>query len=76
MKVHDPQQALIVSRNAVHDDERRNFHLLHARERGGCELTRANGFRSPRHALPRRQVERVFAALLEQSPQIAVADHP
>ena len=32
-------------------------------------------FGVPRHALLGRQVERVFAALFKQPPQIAVADH-
>src|SRR5208282_1605645 len=48
MEVHDaphaPSVVHVVVQIAVHDDERRNFHLFHAGERGGCELLRANGF--------------------------------
>src|SRR5260221_5139886 len=75
MEVHNPPQPPMAVHVAIHHDERRNLHLFHPRQRTRRELLRTNGLRSPRHAILRRQIERVLAALLEQPPQITVADH-
>src|ERR1700678_193660 len=75
MQMHDPAQSPIVVVGAIDDDKRSNLHLFHARQCGGCELQRPNGFWSSGHRILRCQIKRVFAALLEQTSQITIADH-
>src|ERR1700733_2468832 len=60
----------------IHHHQRSNLLLFHQSQSRRRKLGSSNCLRTRRHPLARRQVHHIFAALLEQTPQIPIADNP
>ena len=60
----------------VHHRQGSDLLLLHDVERGDGIGVRINRLWLPCHALTRAEIEHFFAVLLEQAPQVAIADDP
>ena len=68
--MHDPFQPSI----SINDGKRSDFLLFHQSESGGSEFVRRDGFRVASPQFAGRQVEHILSPLLEQAPQVPIAD--
>src|SRR5271165_5021794 len=71
MQMHNPVQLPA----SIDNHQRSNLLLFHQRQRSRGKLTPSNRLGIASHSLPRRKIQHILPALLQQPPQIPIADN-